>query len=106
MVIWNSSVRIANLERVAVRASLLYATVCDSCCNIGVAGCRHCTQSLQFVAERECCCPSRSFSNLCSTHISIYCDKRLILVARYGCLWVYIDDGDTYMTATRFMVGE
>jgi hypothetical protein len=44
----------ANWERVAVRASLLYAMVCDSCCNIGAAGCRHCTQSLQFVAEREC----------------------------------------------------
>lgn len=55
-------------------ASLLYATVCDSCCNIGVVGCRHCTQSLQFVAERECCCPSRSFSNLCSTiFISRHC---------------------------------
>ncbi len=44
----------ANWERVAVRASLLYAMVCDSCCNIGAAGCRHFTQSLQFVAEREC----------------------------------------------------
>jgi hypothetical protein len=75
MVIWNSSVLIANWERVAVRVSVLYATVYDSCCNIGVAGCRHCTQSLQFVAERECC-PSRSVSNLCSTiFISRYCYK-------------------------------
>jgi hypothetical protein len=53
MVIWNSSVRIANLERVAVRASLLYATVCDSCCNIGVAGCRSTLHTVAAVRSRK-----------------------------------------------------
>ena len=38
MVIKNSSVRIGIGSDVAVRAMLLYAMVCDSCCNIGVAG--------------------------------------------------------------------
>jgi hypothetical protein len=38
MVIKNSSVRIGIGSDVAVRAMLLYAMVCDSCCNIGVVG--------------------------------------------------------------------
>ena len=38
MVIKNSSVRIGIGSDVAVRVMLLYAMVCDSCCNIGVVG--------------------------------------------------------------------